>query len=177
MNSISTKKIVLNGLMIALVFLATYIIQIPTLTGYVNVGDAAIMIVAILLGKNSALIAGAIGSSLADMAGGYFIYAPITFIVKGLEGFVIGLIVYKAVKADSSRADEARLKGVAVGALIMIAGYFLAEAFILGIFNKEYGLTTAVANLLPNVVQGVVTAVLGFLTSTALLKNGVRQYQ
>ena len=45
----------------------------------------------------------------------------------------------------------------------MIIGYFLAEALLLGIFNEAFGLTAAVAELLPNSLQGVFSAILGYI--------------
>jgi uncharacterized membrane protein len=95
MNKISTKKIILNGVMIALVFLATIFTRIPgpIPPGYINFGDTVIIVAAILLGKNSGFIAGAFGSALADaIVPGGIIFAPVTFIVKGLEGYLVGRI-------------------------------------------------------------------------------------
>lgn len=180
MKSISTRRIVLNGIMIALVFLATYMIKIPAGPGYVNIGDAAIMIVAVILGKNTGLIAGAVGSCLADIFGGYFIYAPVTFIVKGIEGYVIGIIAARAANnnnVDRNRnGDEIRLLAIIAGAVVMIVGYFLAEAFVLGFIDEEFGIATAVGQLFPNFVQGSVTAVIGYFVSTLLLKNGIQKH-
>ena len=78
----------MNGLMIALVFLTTYFTRIPTMVlpgGYFNLGDAVIILSAAMLGPAGGLAAGAVGSALADIAAGALLFAPITFIVKGLE--------------------------------------------------------------------------------------------
>lgn len=83
----------INGLMIALVFVVTRFTSIPTPVGYFNIGDVAIMVTAVLLGKNSGFAAGAIGSAIADISSGYYIFAPVTFIIKGLEGYVILICV------------------------------------------------------------------------------------
>lgn len=179
MKKISTVKIVLNGLMIAFVFLATYIIRIPTATGgYVNIGDAAIIIGAILLGKNTGFIAGAIGSCLADLAAGYALYAPATFVIKGIEGYVVGLIAWKAIDAYKNKLnkneDSIRLIAAVIGAIIMVVGYFLAEAFILSLINEGLGLAAAIEGILPNTVQGVASVILGYTVSTVLLKNGLQ---
>ena len=178
MKKISTRGIVLNGIMIALVFLATYIIRIPITQGYINIGDVAIMIAAVILGKNYGFVAGAFGSSLADIAAGYLIYAPVTFIVKGVEGYIVGVIAQKAVRGIKSLAlkEIIYLGGIIVGAIVMVAGYFLAEAYLLGIISKGFGLATAIADLLPNCVQGGVTAVLGYAGSVILLRSGIRKY-
>jgi len=63
----ATRKIAVNGMMIALVFLATYVTKIPTASvhlilgfGYNNSGSS--------FGRKSGFLAGAIGSSVADIA-------------------------------------------------------------------------------------------------------------
>lgn len=177
MNSNSTKKIVLNGVMIALVFLGTYLTRIPTPLpgGYFNLGDAVIMVAAITLGRKSGLIAGAIGSCLADIVTGGFIFAPITFIVKGLEGYFVGVIA--SMGQNNAKASTA-MKAVAVivGAVIMVFGYFFAETYILGMFSTGFGLTAAVTELPANLVQGGLSAVVGYALSLALIKMNVQKY-
>lgn len=172
----STKWIVYNGLMIALVFLGTYLTKIPTPLpgGYFNLGDAVIMIAAILLGRTVGFTAGAVGSFLSDLIGyGFLPFAPITFVVKGIEGLVVAMIAGKAIKSGASYRTVA---AVAVGAVIMVAGYFLAEAYVLSIFNKEFGLTAALGELVPNLIQGGLSAVVGYALSVLLLKLNIRKY-
>lgn len=177
MNKISTKKIALNGVMIALVFLATYFTHIPTPLpgGYFNLGDAVIMVAAITLGRTSGLISGAIGSCLADIAFGSFLFAPITLVVKGIEGLVVGVIAGMG-KQDAKTTTTLRVISVVVGATIMILGYFFAEAFILGLVDKSFGLAAAIPELLPNLIQGSLSAVVGYALSYALLKMNIKKY-
>ncbi|MGE5614835.1 MAG: ECF transporter S component [Bacillota bacterium] len=169
------RKLVLNGLFIALVFLATYFTRIPTPLpgGYVNLGDAVIMLAAALLGPAGGLIAGAVGSAIADLAAGSLLFAPVTFIVKGIEGLAVGVIITRKQAASSGASDRQGDSGVpshfrlvlavAAGAIIMIAGYFLAEAFILGMFDEAFGLAAAASELLPNLLQGVSSAILAYI--------------
>jgi uncharacterized membrane protein len=176
MKNSKTKWIVYNGLMIALVFLGTYLTRIPTPLpgGYFNLGDAVIMIAAILLGRTVGFTAGAVGSFLADMvAYGFLPFAPITFVVKGIEGLIVAMI---AGKEHKTGASGKAILAVAAGAVIMVAGYFFAEAYILSIFNKEFGLTAAFGELVPNLVQGGLSAVVGYALSTLLLKLNIKKY-
>jgi len=69
-------------------------LQNTTAVGPFNLGDSVIIIAAVLLGRKSGFLAGAIGSSVADIAMGYQHFAPVTFVVKGFEGFVAGLVVH-----------------------------------------------------------------------------------
>ena len=149
----TTKKIVMNGLMIALVFLVTYVAKIPTPLpgGYFNLGDSVIMVAAILLGRRTGLIAGAIGSCLADIAFGSFLFAPFTFVIKGLEGYTTGLIAGSDPSARGIQITRS-IVAVAAGAIVMAGGHFLSEAFLLGFFDKAFGLAAAVAELPANLV-------------------------
>jgi uncharacterized membrane protein len=162
---ISTKKLVINALMISLVFLITYLpflhIPSPIAQGYFNIGDAAIMIAALLLGKKSGFVAGAIGSALADLAYGAFIFVPITFIVKGLEGYVVGAIASR--KGDKEPTHGVRIFAVLAGAITMVAGYFIFEAVVLRLIDKSLALTAIIAELPGNLVQGIVSAFLAYV--------------
>ena len=173
MNGISTKKIVLNGLMIALVFLGTYLTRIPgpVPPGYINFGDAIIMIAAIMLGRNSGFLAGAIGSAIADIAAGGIIFAPITFIVKGVEGYVIGAITTNA--GENKKGELLKIIAVVVGAAIMVAGYFFAELTVLKIFDKTFGYTAAITELPFNLIQGGISILIGYTLSTMLKRSGI----
>ena len=156
MQNSTLKKLIMNGLMIALVFLATYFTRIPTMIlpgGYFNLGDAVIILAAFLLGPTGGLIAGAAGSALADLAAAALLFAPITFVVKGIEGLLVGLLTSKIRKTGALEHGRLIISTIA-GAAVMIIGYFLAEALLLGIFNEAFGLTAAVAELLPNSLQG-----------------------
>ena len=67
-------------------------ILIPATGGYINVGDVIIFTSAILFGPMVGALAGGIGSAVADILFGYPAFAPYTFVIKGLEGFVAGYI-------------------------------------------------------------------------------------
>lgn len=177
MNNNSIKKIVFGGLMIALVFLATYFPRIPTPLpgGYFNLGDSVIMVAAILIGRNTGFAAGAIGSCLADLALGSFLFAPITFVVKGLEGYLTGAVAHTGLSGRSVPAGRS-IAAVTVGAVVMVGGYFLAEAFVLGYFDSAFGITAAAAELVPNLIQGVLGAVAGYLISVLLSRMNVKAY-
>ncbi|NLH97129.1 MAG: ECF transporter S component [Clostridiaceae bacterium] len=165
MRNGALKKLILNGLMIALVFLATYFTRIPTMVlpgGYFNLGDAVIILAAVLLGPAGGLIAGAVGSALADVAAAALIFAPITFVVKGIEGLLVGLLTAKF-RRTGDLEHGSLILSAAVGAVVMVAGYFLAEAFLLAIFDEAFGLTAAVAELLPNSLQGIFSAIIGYI--------------
>ncbi|MBQ1334585.1 MAG: ECF transporter S component, partial [Clostridia bacterium] len=67
MNDARVKRIIMVSLFAALVCVATMVIRIPSPTGgYINPGDAVVLLAAFLLGPIWGAVAAAIGSSLAD---------------------------------------------------------------------------------------------------------------
>jgi uncharacterized membrane protein len=112
------------GIMAALVAVATLFVQIPNpaTKGYINFGDIMIFLSALTFGPLVGGLAGSIGSSIADIVSGYGYFAPFTFVIKGVEGAIAGLISNRV----SVRRD---VLAVIFAGSEMIIGYFLAEFF------------------------------------------------
>lgn len=124
MNKIKkSKSISIVAIFSALAFVATRFIQIPILQtgGYLNFGEAVIYFVAIVFGPIVGGLVGAFGPALADLSSPYAAFAPFTFIIKGVEGFVVGKI------AKNKEKNTIRIAAILVGGLIMIVGYYLVE--------------------------------------------------
>lgn len=157
-----TKKIVWAGLFAALTAAATFVvIPIPSMTnGYVNAGDALVILSAFLLGPGLGAVAAAIGSALTDVIFGYFIYAPATFIIKGLMALAAGFILLKLSKKQ--RIFPAILAAV-VAELIMVTGYLGYETLI-------YGFAGAVGALIGNLIQAAFGAVASVALYSALIR-------
>ena len=66
---IRTSDITITAAMAALVFLGTYIFKIPTISGYIHLGDCMILLTVALFGMKKGAAAGAIGGALADLLG------------------------------------------------------------------------------------------------------------
>jgi len=152
MRNEKTKKLVLAALFSALTAVATMIIlPVPALHGYVNGGDAVVIVGAFLLEPAWGAIAAGLGSALSDLFYGYFIYAPATFIIKGLMALAAGAILRNL--RIKKRLVPAIL-GSITAEIIMIAGYFAYELVI-------YGLGGAIADVAPNTIQGIFGAFAG----------------
>ena len=83
-----TKKIVTAALMAALACAATMMIKIPSpLKGYLNLGDCIVLVSGWMLSPAYAFFAAGFGSALADVFSGYVLYAPATFVIKGITFF------------------------------------------------------------------------------------------
>ena len=162
-NVTKLRKLAVCGLMAAFVFVATQI-RIPTAIGYINLGDAVILISSFILGP-IALFPAAIGSALSDLIAGYAQYIIPTFIIKGLMGYVAGAALSK-VKVT---VPKKILIGV-IAEVIMIAGYFIFEAL-----PFMYGVEAAAGSLFFNAIQGIAAVVI-FIPVTsipAIKKNSV----
>jgi len=156
-------RLTYGGLIGALVFLGTWILKVPIVNGYLNLGDGIILISAIILGPFAAVPA-AIGSALADLASGYAMYAPFTFFIKGLVALVPALLLRGRVPTFMTMLIPFILAEV-----IMAAGYFVADSMLL---------TTAGAALsLPfNLLQGFFGITLGLFGSHIVLRSKIKRF-
>ena len=84
---------------------------------------------------------------MADLIGGYFIYVPITFVIKGLIAFAAGVLYQKVGKTSKSSYIAVILGGVA-DIVLVAGGYFLCEIFL-------YGTAAALASVPANIIQGI----------------------
>lgn len=155
--------IVYAAMMAAITCVATMIIKVPTVgtQGYVNIGDAAVLLSAWLLFLPYGPLAAGIGSGLADLLSGYASYVPGTTVIKFLMAFAAYLI-YKAGKKTKMPQVVTLVISAIVAEIIMIAGYLFYEAFLLG-----YG-WVALESVISNVIQGGTCIVLGVLMKLAL---------
>ncbi len=144
-----SSRLALGGLMAALVCIATsfFRLPVPITQGYIHLGDAFVLVGAVLLGPVG-VVAGALGSLLADLLGGYFVYLLPTFLIKGL----MGLVAY----AGCRRWKQAWWLALLAAEVVMLLGYFGLEWLL-------YGLSAAVGALLPNGIQGACGAVFGIV--------------
>lgn len=139
-----SPRIILNlsliGVFSALICLLTMVISIPipATQGFINIGDAGVMICGMLFGPIIGGFSGGIGSSLADILLGYTIYAPGTLIIKGLEGFIVGIIANP--KKYYKKINYRDILAVIAGGLLMVYGYFLYEVFVYGYAAAVYEL-------------------------------------
>ena len=123
-----TKKMVMSAVFAALTFVATMVIPPIRLSpnGYVNIGDCMVIASGIFLGPLYGAVAAGIGSVLADLIGGYFIYAPATLVIKGLMAFLVS-------KISKNNSIFAVIIASFVAELVMVIGYFLYEIIIIGL--------------------------------------------
>ncbi|MBQ8243565.1 MAG: ECF transporter S component [Bacteroidaceae bacterium] len=149
----TTQKIVMAAMLAALTCVATMIIKIPSpLKGYINLGDCVVLLAGWTLSPIYGFLAAGLGSALADLFSGYVVYAPATFVIKG----VMALIAYYGFKLLHKKIGNlpSRIITGIVAEAVMILGYFVFEGFL-------YGFGPSVVNVPANSVQGIAGLVLG----------------
>lgn len=165
-SNLSTKQIAAMALMGALTTVVTmFFIPFAPTGGFFNLGDAIVVTTALIYGPIVGAVAGGIGSALADVLLGYGAFAPYTLVIKGLEGFLVGYI-------GNPEYNPSRIKQVVawiVGGVTIVAGYWFAEAFIMGL-----GIPAANAEIMINVPQALF-AFLGVPISIAV-KDRLRTF-
>lgn len=117
------KEIVFGAFGIAAIFILTAFISLPVANlGYINLGDAMIMLFASVLESSPlAFLISGIASCLSDIYLGFPQYAIFTFFIKGIEGLVVSLLASKIKK---------KLPAFICGALIVVVGYALTDVFL-----------------------------------------------
>ncbi len=123
-NSLTTRLISFLAMFTAFVAVGTYLHIPGPSSSYFNLGEVAIFIVALIFGSKAGGIAGGVGSALMDIFLGYSLWAPFTFIIKGLEGLVVGKI---AKEGDL----KSNILAIAVGGNIMVIGYAITKGFLI----------------------------------------------
>lgn len=161
MENSRTLRITLLSSLTALVAVFTILVRVPTPTGgYINLCDVAIIFSASAFGPVSGLIAGGLGTAIADALGGYMQYAPISFVAHGVEGLVVGLILGTGINGYLKR-----ILAALAAVIIVPLGYFLlAGAFLLGF-------ATAAVEIPANALQALVGAVFGLIVSEAVRRS------
>ena len=150
-------KLITAALMAALTCVTTIAIPIPTPTGgYINPGDAFVLLSGVILGPLYGGLAAGIGSMFADIFVAYPYYWA-TLIIKALAA-VVAALIFRKVKLNS----RIIIAGIC-GEIIVTLGYFLFEIFI-------YGLPSATAEVPLNIIQNVAGIVLCSLLFPLLSK-------
>ena len=80
-KELKTSDITVTAAMAALVFLGTYVFKIPTISGYIHLGDCMILLTVVLFGTRKGAVAGAIGAGLSDLLGGFAYWVLPTILI------------------------------------------------------------------------------------------------
>ena len=160
-----TKNIVMAALMAALTCIATMIIHIPSpLKGYINLGDCIVLSAGWILSPAYGFLAAGLGSALADLFSGYVIYAPATFVIKGLMA-VIAFYGFQMLHKKLGNFSSRMISGAAAE-IVMILGYFLFEGFM-------YGFIPSAVNIPANGVQGIAGLIIAMILMRVIEQSNI----
>lgn len=154
-----SREVAAIGVMGALTCIATMIFTfpIPATSGYFNFGDAIVMTAALTFGPIIGAIAGGLGSGLADLLGGWYNWVIFTTVIKGAEGYIVGTLAGD----PETRTFNKTVVAWFVGAIVMVAGYFIVQTFM-------YGVGAAMVEVPFNFLQMAVAGIVGVPVSIAV---------
>ena len=142
------RDVSLAALFAALVcaFTTSFQLYIPATRGYFNVGEVMVYTSALVGGPFIGCFAGGVGSMLADVATGFYHYAPATLVIKGAEGFVVGWLARRRpVRSIKAWRALSTSMGATVGlALAVLAPLYVGEASLILSFLGQGGFTVSV---------------------------------
>jgi uncharacterized membrane protein len=119
----------------SIIFVFTYIgVQIPAFGafgGLTHMGTLLSFVISIKYGKYYGSISGALGMTLFDLLSPWTAYAPATFIIRLISGYIFGLL------AESSEGQgKSIIKNfisLILGGLTIVIGYFVFESIFLNL--------------------------------------------
>ena len=159
----TTRKITHIAVFTALVFVATTLLSIPNGIGYTNLGDTFIFVAASYFDPLFSFLIASFGSMISDFALGYPIYAPFTFVIKGLEGLIFCILRRFLLKKGLSPFISLLISGV-ISALFMVGGYFCANTIL---YSIEY----SAAAVLNDLLQGGFSLIFGISITFSIIKT------
>lgn len=166
-----TVKIAQAGLFTAIIFVFTMFVKVPIGIGYAHVGDAFIYLYACMGGGWYALVAGSIGATLADLVGGYAIYAPATLIIKPLVALPFVLLCRNEEKIFNLRSGLTNILALVIDTF----GYFIANLIIFGHSDSATVLKSALGASAGTALQGVASSIVFIIVALALDRVNMKQ--
>ena len=157
--NVKTKDLVTSALLIAVVFVSTYFVHIPSpfslnSGGLIHLGNVMFFMSAIVFGKKQGAIAGAFGMGLFDVLTGYAIWAPFTFIIRGVMGFIISHFA----NAQNRKGNNWKwnIVGLVIASIILVSGYFVANLIL---FQNIFGAISGIPGDLMQIALGFILGV------------------
>ena len=165
-SKFKTKDMVETALLTALVFVATSFINIrlpiAASGGLVHLGTAMLVIASVVFGKEKGAIAGAVGMAIFDLSSGWALWAPFTFVIRGVMGYLLGAISYSNNKNGNSNIIN--ILAVIISGIWMIGGYYLTEVILYGNWFSP------VASIPGDITQIVMALIIGIPMAKILKK-------
>lgn len=164
-SSWTIRQLCLAAAMTAVVFLATFVPRIPIPLGYAHLGDAAIFLMVLFVGRREMLFAACFGSALSDLLGGFPLWIVPTLVIK----FFMADIAWRLIRPDHREtASLLRMTmGFLAGSLWMAVAYTLFGSLLYD--SLAAGLASAPGLIAEGLLNTAVAIVAAGLLQKALL--------
>lgn len=173
-RSEKTSIMVMSALFMAITCVCTMFIKIPTAAGYVHLGTMVVFLGVYVLGLKYGVLAGAVGTALADLLSGYAIWAPGSLAVVLLATLVYAALINRSYKKNEGIGrvpDAGEIAGIIFAALIFVLGYFMYGGSL--VYDSW---PAALLVVIPNLIQVLVGIFLARIIGMALCKMGTGRF-
>ena len=161
-SDVSMKALTKMAMMAAITFVGIYTVKIPVPNGYVHIGDCMVFLSVLLLGAKKGALAGSIGAAMSDLLAGYAHWVFPTFLIKFIMAMIMGMFVEKWMP----KVKWNWLIGAAVGGIVQVALYFVADTVM-------FGMAMGIVDIPGNAIQTVAGIILTGVMVTMFQKSGV----
>ena len=151
------------------VFTAFVNVRLPIAAngGLIHLGNVPLFLMAMLFGRKTGMIAGAVGMGLFDLLSGWTLWAPFTFIIVGIMGYVVGLI------NEEHMQYQWKVVSIIIALVIKVAGYYIAEIILYGNFVAP--IASVPGNVIQITVAGIVVLAVIQITVAGIVVLAVIQ--
>ena len=167
----SYKNYVFAAMFASLILMGTMFFKVPSVNGYVHIGDSFIYLASAFLPMPFSILAAGIGAGLADLLLGYVTYVPFTFVVKALMAVCFS---NKSEKFLSKR----NLVAFVAASIVNIVGYYFVEVIMYPqaggmAATLVYALQTIPGNAVQSITASVIFVVAALAFDKMNLKNAL----
>lgn len=136
------RLLAITAMFAALCFVGFYLFRIDIPIGgegktAIHLGNAFLILSALLLGGSRGGISGAIGLTFADLLSGYVSSMPKTFLIKFVIGWIAGTLAERVLHLNEEQDRGKRLRKSCVAAGVTLAFNVVADP-MLGYLYKRY---------------------------------------
>ncbi|MDY5436183.1 ECF transporter S component [Peptostreptococcus porci] len=152
----TTKDLVECALLTALIFVATRFINITLPIsmkgGLIHLGTGMLFISSIVFGEKKGAISGAFGMAIFDILSGWAVWAPFTFVIRGIMGYMLGKISH--INGKNGNSIVANIIAMLISTIWMIIGYYFTEVILYGNWITPF------TSMPGDLAQGIVGAII-----------------
>ena len=151
-----TVDLVQTAVFASMVFVATSLIRIPVMpgAGLIHTGTVILFVVAVCFGPVKGALAGSIGMALFNLTSEWAVWAPYTFIIRLVMGYIIGSIAH--INGYGGRNMKVNVLALLISAIWFIPTTYVAQIMIQGVDWR-----IPMAAIPGNVAQLVLALVIG----------------